>query len=139
MDNESKYAVKTLEALANCNSILIELTAKVRNQTKVTKVIHNLECRKYQSDFCIEGYVEAELHEGNIVTWYLEAGWNADGWVIESCILVNDDQGQYTLKQFPDKIIETLDEFTEEILKTALDLSDTLDSVDQIFDDIRGN
>jgi hypothetical protein len=132
MDNESKYAVKILEALATCNSIFTELAAKVRNQANVTRVIHNLECRQYQSEFCIEGYVDAELHDGNAVAWYLEVRWNDEVWVIESRILVNDPQGQYTLKQFPDKIIKTLDEFAEEILKTALDLSNTLDSMDFI-------
>ena len=131
MDAESRYAVKLLEALGNSNRQFIELAQRLRSRSNVISVLHSLECLKQGAHASLEGYVDVELQNGNAVAWWLEVNWNDEQWVIESCVLLNDNQPpsvQRTIKEFPDRLAETLDECIEQLRKATLDLVNNADS-----------
>lgn len=129
MDNESKYVAKFLEAIASNNRKFIELAGALRLQSKVLSVKQGIDCRQYNSGTRIEYYVDAELRNGKSMCWWLEIIWNKECWTIEASVLVNHDQGQDKLKEFPDKISETFNEFITQFNDSTNELVSSIDGI----------
>jgi hypothetical protein len=130
MDRESKQTIKFLEALANSKLELAELTHRLRSRPDVIRDLHSLECFKYRTHVALEGYVDIELRNGKAVAWWLEVNWDDEQWVIESCVLLNDNQPrstQETIKEFPNRTAETLDECIEQLLQATSELVNDAD------------
>lgn len=112
MDTASRYAVTALEALALTSRRLTDLAVHLRSQPDVTQALHDLSVSTGgASGSIIEGYVDVELRSGKAVAWLLDVTWNEMRWTIRSEIVVNHELGQDTLRRFPDRTAEKLDEF----------------------------
>jgi hypothetical protein len=129
MDIASKNASRLLEALAESKGTLTDFARQLRSQPEVVRVLTNFEPREYQTGFVLEGYVDAELRNGKAMAWWLEARWNESLWTIESRVLVNDDQGQYTFREFPERTAETLDDCIAQLALATTELIDSGDAV----------
>ena len=148
MDTESRYVIKFLETLADSELELGELARRLRSRPDVVSSFCSLDCSKYQHLFryptpvalvTIEGYVDIELRNGKRIAWWLEVNWNDEQWIIESCVLLNDNQGQNiqeAIKEFPDRTAETLDECIEQLSKAISDLVNSADSVIESMTDV---
>lgn len=132
MDTASKQTSKMLDIIGKCNSELIKLARKLREKPEVVQVKHSLECVSYDDKVLLEGYVDAELLSGKAIAWVLEMKWNEENWHIESSVLVNDEQGQDSILQFPDRIALSLDICLEQLFLATMDLVISIDSIDLI-------
>jgi hypothetical protein len=129
MDSESKYAAKFLEAIASNNRKFIKLAGTLRSQPNVLSVKQGIDCRQYDSGTRIEYYADAELREGKSICWWLEIIWNKECWTIEASVLISHDQGQDKLKEFPDRISETFNEFITQFNESTDELIRSIDGV----------
>lgn len=130
MDVESMQVAKLLMAIAETNEKFIALSQDLRSRPEIIRVLHSLECRKYGTGVGLEGYVDAELKNGKAICWWLEVHWNEEKWLIESRILVNSDQGQDTIKEFPEKVSGTLDEFIAHLELATNELINSIRTID---------
>jgi len=78
----------------------------------------------------IEAYAEAELTNGNSICWWLELNWNEPNWLIEASVLVNDNQGQMTLKEFQDKTANSVDDLVVQLRNAISELVASADAID---------
>ena len=130
MDAENKRALELLRSIATSNEMLIALSQSLRVRPEVTQVLHSLEARKHQSGAALEGYVDAELNNGKAICWWLDAGWDGEHWVIETSILINDEQGQKVLKDLGRKTPRTLDDFMTQLKEATSNLIASVDTID---------
>jgi hypothetical protein len=131
MDIESKHAVKMLDALVSTHSMFSEYARRLRSRPDVVEATHTFQSLGLPT---LEWYVEAKLHNGKMVIWGTVVTWNNIAWHIESMISVNDDQGQYTIKDFPDRETETLVGFSENLIQAADDLIQSEEVIMQVID-----
>jgi hypothetical protein len=130
MDSESRQAVILLDTIADSNEKFIALSQYLRSKPTVIRVLHNLECRKYTTGTMLQGCVDAEVQNGKAICWWLEVHWGTGKWVIEFRVLVNSNQGQETIKEFPDKISETFSEFIDQLEQATSELVDSVKIID---------
>jgi hypothetical protein len=138
MDIKSKHTIKFLEALANSKHQFTELAQRLRPRPDVIRVLHSLECLRYRTHVALEGYVDVELRNGKAVAWWLEVNWNDEQWTIESRVLLNDNQPQSVqevIREFPDRIAETLNECIEQLSQATADLVNSADSIMDLVTD----
>ena len=88
----------------------IKLAEHLRSQYNVLSVKQDIYFQQIESYVGLELYVDAELRNGKAICWWLEINWTEERWVIETCVLVNHNQCQDKLKEFPDKFPETFGE-----------------------------
>ncbi|MCW3094439.1 MAG: hypothetical protein JWL77_57 [Chthonomonadaceae bacterium] len=81
--------------------IIETLALSMRKHPSVVGTHSGVELRHYESGPIIEAYVEAELSNGNAVTWWLDVRPSGKAWSFEARILGNDDRGEITLHVFP--------------------------------------
>lgn len=130
MDTENKQALELLHSMALSNEMLINLSQRLRDRPEVTQVLHSLEARRHQSGAALEGYVDAELKSGKAICWWLDASWNGECWVIETSILINDEQGQKVLKDFENKTSRTFNDFMAQLKEATSNLVASIDTID---------
>ena len=130
MDAESASSIRALECIASCNEQLIALSQWLPSAPGIRTVSHGFDCRAYESGTSVEAYVEAELEDGKVICWWLEVGWDGQEWRIEPSVLVNDDQGQRVLRDFPCKNPRTLDGLIVELKGATSDLVSYARSMD---------
>lgn len=129
MDADSAASTKLLESIAGSNEQFIALSQWLRSLPEI-KVTRGFECRAYKSGTMIEAYVEAEVDENKTVCWWLDVGWNNEQWLIESSVLLNDDQGQKVLRTFPTRTARSLDDFVTQLAEATEDLTTHARSMD---------
>jgi len=130
VNETSLPAIRLLESLAHCNEALIELCLSLRSSPHVTNVQRRFDCRAYETGVMIEAYAEAELTNGNSICWWLELNWNEPNWLIEASVLVNDNQGQMTLKEFQDKTANSVDDLVVQLRNAISELVASADAID---------
>ena len=75
MDTASEEAARVLSALADAYERITGLARELRSRAEVKRVVHELSPRNYKSGPVIEASVDAELHSGRSVSWWLEITW----------------------------------------------------------------
>lgn len=124
MDSDSKQATKVLAALAESSSRVIALVRQFQSMPDVEKVSFDFECSKNQSygdygsggtPYVFNWYVDVALKNGNAIWWGLDVLWDEDKWIIESRVELPGDSGPNTLKEFPDRSAETIEEFVRQL------------------------
>ena len=83
-----------LRALAVANERFIELATAARSRGDVAGVIHRMEARTYRTGARWELFVEATLHSGLGVCWWLDISEDPAGWRIEPTIFLQDLESQ---------------------------------------------
>jgi|SRR5882724_3939880 len=121
MDAESAESIRVLESIAQCNEQFIALSQWL-SLSGHKNVTHDVDCRAYESGTMLEAYVEAELEDGKVICWWLDISWNRESWRIAASVLVNNDDGQEVLKDFPEKTPGTLNDFVDQLKEASADL-----------------
>lgn len=134
MDAESKSAAALFRAIAAVGEELVGMARDVRTRPEVARAVHGLTFRDYRvSGPTLEGYVDAELRDGAAVAWLFDATQDGDRWVIGSSVVVGgerDDGGQVTVKHYPDKLADTVDDFIAQLRQTTTELAASVTSLD---------
>lgn len=130
MDDKSKYVAKFLETIALNNKKFMQLADWLRSQPDVLSVKQGIDFSQYESGTRVDFYVDAEIRSDKSICWWFEIYWENERWVIEYSVLNTHNQGQDKLKEFPDKLPETFDEFiaqfnksTDELITSASEIS----------------
>ena len=97
-DNAAK---RLLEALAETNKLLREHAVQLRRSSIAASTKTSLEAVSYTNGPVLEGYVEAELPNGDSVCWCLDIRWNPHSWVIEATLDQKSGDRQKTVKELP--------------------------------------
>jgi hypothetical protein len=132
IDVDSKQAIGLLEAVATSNEKLISLSETLQSHPAVVRALRGFDCRYYQTGVMVELYVDAELQNGYAMSWWVDLSWTETNWIIESKILINRDQGQEVLKEFPDKSPETLKDLIDQLKETISTLADPSTNIDLV-------
>jgi len=122
MDTQSQYATKLLKVMATNHRRFDDFARQLRSRSEVSSVVSSLHPQQYSVESMLECYVDAELVNGKAICWWLEVTWDNTTWHIETRVLVNDEQGQYTIKEFPDRATETFDGFLEQFTQATVEL-----------------
>lgn len=133
MDDKSLTAISLLEALSLLNKELGEMALSLDKDLDVTRVLNSLECRQYGAQKVLEGYVDVMHSSGRSIAWWLETHWDDGYWLIERSVWVNTDEGQDTLMEFPDRIVDTFDEFVTALTDSVRELINSRDEALEIF------
>jgi hypothetical protein len=116
----SDIAVKRLlETLAETNRLLRDHAVKLRRSPAVTKARTSLEVVSYRNGPVLEGYVEAELTDGEVVCWCLDVRWTPDSWSVETTVDRKTGDRQKTVKELPTETATDIDGFLE-VLERAV-------------------
>jgi hypothetical protein len=123
--NETEKAIRdTLEALGLVNRLFRDAASSLGRLPQVKSVATALEIMSYENGSRIEGYVDAELQDGNGISWLLDVQWNADSWTIRATLEKNSAAGNEVIEQLPPANIadvELLPEALTGIAKKLLD------------------
>ena len=119
MDIESKQATKLLAAIIECNEKLKAMAKDFESRPEVSKVYHEFEWNK-NGDFIesgawptywVDGYVDVSLRNGHSIWWEINVEWDAEKWIFEASVNLPGEYGPNTLKEFPDRVAHTIDDF----------------------------
>lgn len=114
MINESAQdnaAKRLLEAVAETNKLLREHAVQLRRSSAATSAQTSLEVVSYKKGPVLEGYVEAELPNGNSVCWCLDVRWNQHSWTIEATLDRKSGDRQQTVKELPSQTAGDFESF----------------------------
>jgi hypothetical protein len=134
MDAESKSAVQLLEAVAASTNQFVGFAQRLQSSARVVSAVYGIDCRRLDTGPFLVEYVDVELQNGMAVAWWLELNWNETKWMIESRVLMNDEQGQDVLKEFPSREAETLGDCINHLFAATSDLirrGDLLETIAQ--------
>lgn len=123
MNTENKQALELLGGIARSNEMLITLSQDLRTMPEVVRVLHSLEARNHPSGAALEGYVDAELHNGKAICWWMDVYWKEEQWIIDCSILVQTDEGQQVVKEFPEKTASSIEEFVNRLDEATRELT----------------
>lgn len=133
MDYESKFIGSFLEVVALNNRKFLKLAEHLRSHFNVLSVKQDINCQQFESYVSLEIYVDAELRNGKSICWLLEIKWTKESWLIETCVLINHNQGQDKLKSFPDKSPETFEEFIAQFNDSTDELTESFNETGLAF------
>jgi hypothetical protein len=128
LNNESRVinerAVQALDALALACESMLALCVRM-DSTGSRDVRHRLNLRKYRNyeHFTAECYVEVDLPP---ITWWLEVGWSGDRWTIDCEVLVQDNEGQHSIREFQRTAVD-IDDFERRLGEATRELVATVD------------
>jgi hypothetical protein len=62
-----------------------------------------------------EYYVDVLLRNDNESCWHMDVSWNEVKWVIETFVSIPGKDCSETIKEFPDRFADSVDEFIVEL------------------------
>lgn len=126
----SNSAASVVSALALVHERFVELATLFRGLPSVSTVKTAVTPRRYESGDRVEYYVDAELKSGNGVGAWLEFGFAAGSWVIESSIRHNTNSGEDELIGLPTRyavddgeLVRELADASSALARAAADLN----------------
>jgi hypothetical protein len=122
--NVSKHTIAEdlLEAIAETNCVFREKAVEIGRRRGVTKAITSCEIRKYRTGSALEAHLDAELEDGNAVSWLLEVSWTNAEWTIERKLVKSTNSGQDTIADLPTATIKEFEKFVELLPRMASEL-----------------
>ena len=138
MDSESKSATRILAALAESSSKSMTLVHHLQSMPEVEEVYFDFDCYKNQSywefgsgsPYVFDWYVDVALKNGNAIWWMLDVQWDEKRWIIKSGVELPGKYGSNTLKGFPDRFAETIDEFIVQLNEATSQLLASADLIE---------
>ena|SRR5215467_8489066 len=115
-------AKRMLEAIAETNRLFREGAVAIGRLQNVAKAISSCEVFKYKAESTLEAYLDAELKDGNGISWLLDVAWSETEWIIRRKLVRSTNSGQDTIKEMPTKTIERFEEFVESLPRMAVEL-----------------
>jgi hypothetical protein len=129
MDSE---AYKLLSTIAICHRRLKELTHESRKLSRVTKVTHWTDLIDFKDAFRLVEYVDAELSNGEAISWQLEVTVMLDNLLVEASVYKIHEKGQDRIQEVADYYCPT----TFEGLSSVLETTERLCEINPILDTI---
>ena len=126
-------ATRIMEALATTNEQFAELCRSMRKRAGTVSAKHEMSVRRYGSETLIEFYVDVELRNGKNLGWWMEIHCGERRWIIESSVHLNDEHGEEKVREFPDHMTTSLEEFLSELEESTAALSESVGCYDQAF------
>lgn len=118
-----------LDALARASERFVGLSRELGARAGVASTANALSFRGYRSGPMLEAYAEAELENGEALTWSLDATWGAASWAIRYGVSRNDATGHHRVLDFDEKSAATLEEFLGHLEAAVTDLIDSARTV----------
>jgi hypothetical protein len=118
-DNAAK---RLLEAVAETNKLLKDHAVQLRRNSIATNARTSLEAVSYTEGPVLEGYVEAELPNGDSVCWCLDIRWNEHSWIIEATLDRKSGDRQRTVKELPSLMTGDLESFLNALRRMVREL-----------------
>jgi hypothetical protein len=88
----------------------------------VLKTLTACEIVKYQTGLILEAYIDAELRDGNGVSWLLSVDWTDTAWVLKGKLVKSDINGQESLKELSPRTIEQFEDFLLNLIPFSKEL-----------------
>lgn len=117
--NDEVIARRVLATLAEIKDLFRSHSIEIRRMNNVRGTLHAVEVIKYETGPVLEGYMDAELADGTILSWLLDARWAEDSWTIETKIARSAEGEQDVLESLPISTVGTLDEFIRSLIEAA--------------------
>ncbi len=128
-----------LTILAQINADVSEVGRVLKANDNVAKVTSGRDVRRYgpsqwhdgNVQYVFEGYVEAELKNGQLFAWLIDVGYTAKIWTLSCDIAkwrddeMNENDGMYSVIDIPDFTASTFREFADEVLSRSRDFVKT--------------
>jgi len=86
---------------------------------QVENVATALEIMNYDSGPLIEGYVDAELSDGNGICWRLDVTWDSNSWNIRGVLERNSASGTDILERMPPQNVPEIAQLPEALARAA--------------------
>lgn len=122
MNTDNEQVVKWMKALIDSVCDLSALARELRALPDVEKVYNDLSAGRFRNPFGIkeiyygfEYYVDVFLRNDNAICWHMDVSWDEEKWVIETHVSIPGKYGSETIKEFPDRVAHSVDEFTAEL------------------------
>ena len=121
MSSESEFVV--IPALAQLREQLIAHARSLRKNQAVDAVSDKLDVREYpEGGLQIEAYVDAELKNGEALTWWLEARLNDGVWTVDGSLTRNSSGLQDLLEQVKPRTCTTPSDLAQALGAVAREL-----------------
>jgi hypothetical protein len=117
--NDEVIARRVLATLAEIKDLFRNHSIEIRRMNGVRGTLHAVEVIKYETGPVLEGYMDAELADGTILSWLLDVRWTEDSWTIEAKMARSAKGEQDVLESLPISNARTLDEFIRILVDTA--------------------
>jgi len=109
----SHQEVMLLRAIAMAHERLNALAEKMRTSRTVTTTRSEVDVRDYDSGLCVEIYLDAEMSNGEALTWWMDLTWNAHSWVATASLRRTDDSGQTAIRKSTPRPCRNVSEVVE--------------------------
>jgi hypothetical protein len=110
---------EVLESLGRVNRLFRDAASRLKRLPQVESVATALEVMNYENGPCVEGYIDAELRDGNGVSWRFDVTWDADYWHIRGTLERNSALGNEVMERIPPEIVPRSAGLPEALARTA--------------------
>lgn len=118
-----------LEGVVTCHEKLRGFAQTLRNRSDVTKVTHWVDLHNIKEGICVEEFVDAELSNGETVSWALEITASTSAWNLEADLRRIYHAGQDVIEQWVAQTTDVSD-CTEEISRLTDCLMQSVELID---------
>lgn len=108
-----------LQSLGRINRLFRDAATRLRRLPQVDSVSTALEIMDYESGPCIEGYLDAELRDGNGLSWCFDVTWDNDSWTIRGTLQKNSAAGNEVLARGKPENVRKLELLPQALIATA--------------------
>ena len=116
-------SVALLGVLADASAALRELTTSLRERPNVASVDRRCDVEGSDDRRSIEWYVDAELYNGEAVSFRLLIFWHSDEWTIESDVRRIHSGGSYEEVGLPTRFAVEVDDLAAEVRSASAHLA----------------
>src|SRR5260370_27681126 len=95
---------------------------QLRRLSAVANAQACLEPAFYANGPVLEGYVEANLTNGDVVCWCLDVRWNQDSWAVEATLDRKTGDRQQTVGEIPVETVNDFDAFLKVLKRVVREL-----------------
>lgn len=120
---DERAAKRTLDAIAEINQIFIDHAIEMRRLKMVSEAINSCTVFRYETGSQMEAHLDAELKDGNAISWLLEVSWTDVEWTIRRKLVKQTNSGQDAIKELPAKTISRFEEFVDCLPTLAAELT----------------
>jgi hypothetical protein len=137
MDSASQQATIVLAALVECRDKGRALAQKLEAVPEAQAVTFEFDCYRNHSHHAFDSgspyifgwVVDVFIRDNAAIWWSLDVTWDNVKWIIEAKVEVPADPGPITVKQFPERYAETVNEFVRELEEAGTELLNSADLI----------
>lgn len=133
MDADSIIGLKLLEVIGEYNNQLKNFDIQLTKRPEVLSTIIQIDCVKFPvTGALLSFYLDAELKNGNAISFFLGLDCNEEEWVVSTHISINDDKGYDLIKDFPERKTKIFSELLAHLASASSELLDS-STIDELL------